>query len=211
MKQTAAGFRQMKETSVLQKKLTMMVLLTGLMVPAFGQEDFKQDATVQITGNFTKSTTESGQKQGFSDSAGVLGSYRYFFHPNHGVEINYSYTRNSLLTSLGGVSASQRLNEHEFTAAYVYRLSLGRVTPFALAGVGATLYDPAFAAGTSMTAKPAFIYGAGADIRVTSRTFIRAQYRGQIRQSLNSGLSIVPSDDRWLHTAQPSVGFGFRF
>jgi opacity protein-like surface antigen len=201
----------MKETCVFQKQLTMMVLLTGLMVPAFGQDEFKQDATVQITGNFTKLTTDSNGKQGFSDSAGVLGSYRYFFHTNHGVEINYSYTRNSLLTSLGGVSASQRLNEHEFTAAYVYRLQFGRLTPFALAGVGATLYDPASAAGRSMTAKPAFIYGVGADLRVTNRTFIRAQYRGQVRQSLDSGVSIVPSDDRWLHTAQPSVGFGFRF
>lgn len=190
---------------------TMMVLLGGMMVPAFGQEQFKQDVTVQATGNFTKQTTDNGLTQDQSDSAGVLASYRYFFHKNHGVEFNYGYTRNNLLTSLGGVSASQQLNQHELSAAYVVRFPVKRITPFALAGAGAFLYDPTFATST-VTAKPAFIYGAGADVNVTSRFFIRAQYRGQIHQSLLSNApSVVGSDDRWMHTAQPTVGFGFHF
>lgn len=194
-----------------KKQIQIAMVLTGLMVPAFGQEEFKQDAVVQITGNFTKQSTDNGLTQDQSDSAGVLASYRYFFHKNHGVEVNYGYTRNNLLSSLGGVSASQQLNQHELSAAYVVRFPVRRITPFALAGAGAFLYDPTFATST-ITAKPAFIYGAGADVHVTNQFFIRAQYRGQIHQSLLSNApSIVGSDDRWMHTAQPTVGFGFRF
>lgn len=194
-----------------KKQIQIAMLLTGLMVPAFGQEEFKQDAVVQITGNFTKQSTDNGLTQDQSDSAGVLASYRYFFHKNHGVEFNYGYTRNNLLSSLGGISASQQLNQHELSAAYVWRLPVGRITPFALAGAGAFLYDPTFATST-ITAKPAFIYGAGADLHVTNQFFIRAQYRGQVHQSLLSNVpTIVGSDDRWMHTAQPTVGFGFRF
>jgi opacity protein-like surface antigen len=196
-----------------KKQLTMMVLLTGMMVPAFAQEAFKQDAVVQVTGNFTKQSTDnnSGLTQDQSNSAGVLASYRYFFQKNSGVEFNYGFTRNNFLTSLGGVSGSQQLNSHELSAAYVYRFPVGRITPFALAGAGAFLYDPTFATST-VTAKPAFIYGAGADLHVTNSFFIRAQYRGQIHQSLLSVPTIDGgNDDRWLHTAQPTVGFGFRF
>jgi opacity protein-like surface antigen len=194
-----------------KKQIQMMVLLTGVMaVPTFAQEEFKQDAVVQATGNFTKQSTDQGLTQDQSDSAGVLASYRYFFHKNHGVEFNYGYTRNNLLSSLGGISASQRLNQHELSAAYVVRFPVRRITPFALGGAGAFLYDPAFATST-VTAKPAFIYGAGADLHVTNNFFVRAQYRGQVHQSLLSGPGIVTSDERWLHTAQPTVGFGFRF
>jgi opacity protein-like surface antigen len=180
------------------------------MVPAFGQEEFKQDAVVQITGNFTKQSTDNSLTQDQSNSAGVLASYRYFFHKNHGVEVNYGYTRNNLLTSLGGISASQQLNQHELSAAYVVRFPVRRITPFALAGAGAFLYDPTFAS-SMLTARPGFIYGAGADVHVTNNFFIRAQYRGQFHQSLLSNPSILGGDDRWLHTAQPTVGFGFRF
>lgn len=193
-----------------KKQLQIAMVLTGLMVPAFGQEEYKQDAAVQITGNFTKETTEGGLTQGQSDSAGVLATYRYFFHKNHGVELNYGYTRNNLQFALGGVSASQRANIHETTAAYVLRFPQRRVTPFALAGAGALMFESVLA-NSQVTAKPAFIYGAGADFHVTNQFFVRAQYRGQILQQPGLGATIVAPDDRWSHNAQPSVGFGFRF
>ncbi|MEI9812706.1 MAG: porin family protein [Acidobacteriota bacterium] len=193
-----------------KKQLKMAVLLAGVMVPVFGQEEFKQDATVQITGNFTKQTDDSGTKLDQTKSAGVLASYRYFFHKNHGVELNYGYTRNSLRAQLGGVTASQQANSHELTAAYVLRFPMRRVTPFALAGAGALLFDPTLGA-SSVSAQPAFVYGAGADLHVTNKFFVRAQYRGQIHRTSALGPAIVTADDRWLHNAQPTIGFGFRF
>jgi hypothetical protein len=49
----------------------------------------------------------------------------------------------------------------------VFRLPLRNVTPFALAGVGALIFYPSDFAGASTQTRAAFVYGAGADIRLS--------------------------------------------
>lgn len=189
-----------------KKQIWLGVLLAGA---AFAQDYSKQDVAVQITGNYSKETVEGGVTQKTTDSAGFLGTYRYYFSKHHGVEGNYGYTRNTQQFSLGGITAGIRANTHELSAAYVLRFPTRRVTPFALAGVGALLFDQAN--GADMEGRASFVYGGGLDFHATDHFFIRAQYRGQVYNSLATGPAIVVGNERITHLAQPSVGFGFRF
>jgi opacity protein-like surface antigen len=197
---------------MLKRQLWTIALMGSVLgaLPAFGQTEYRQDATAQITGNYTRQTTENGLRLDTTDSAGFLGTYRYFFGRNHGVEGNYGYTRNTQQAQFGSATGAVQANTHEVSAAYVLRFPTKRVTPFALAGVGALIFDQTNSS-ADLIAKPSFVYGAGADFNVTKRFFIRAQYRGQVFNSPRLGTGIGNAPERITHLAQPSVGFGIRF
>jgi opacity protein-like surface antigen len=179
---------------------------SALTLPAFGQTDYRQDATAQVTGNYTRETTENGLRLDNSDSAGFLGTYRLFFSRHHGIEGNYGYTRNAQQAQFGATQGAIQTNTHEVSAAYVVRFPTKRVTPFALAGIGALIFDRTNNS-ADLIAKPSFVYGGGADLNITDRLFVRAQYRGQVYESPKLGIA----PERITHLAQPSVGFGVRF
>jgi outer membrane immunogenic protein len=178
---------------------------------ALAQEAGRSEVSVQALGSFVKSTTDKGVEQGATNSGGVLANYRFFFSNSHGVEVNYGYSRNSqtygLSTGLLGVKSDQ----HEITAAYVYRHALRNFTPFVEAGVGALLFDPTDLPGVSTQARAAFVYGGGADFNITRRLFARVQYRGFVYNSPTFDLVSTVGTDRITHRAEPSVGFGYRF
>src|SRR5581483_10350498 len=102
-------------------------------------------------------------------------------------------------------------HSHEISGAYVFRLPLHRVTPFALAGVSALIFDPNDFVGASSQTRAAFVYGAGADFSVTNRVFMRAEYRGFVYNSPTYDLPAFAGLDRTAHRAEPSIGFGYRF
>src|SRR5439155_17689742 len=104
-----------------------------------------------------------------------------------------------------------KANQHEVTAAYVYRHALKHFTPFAEAGVGGLIFDPTDLPGANTQARAAFVYGAGADFNISHRLFMRAQYRGLVYNSPTFDVAPINNLDRVTHRAEPSVGFGFRF
>jgi opacity protein-like surface antigen len=195
---------------MLKRQVWTITLLGSALgvLPAFGQAEYRQDVTAQITGNYSRQTTENGVRLDTTDSAGFLGTYRYFFGRNHGIEGNYGYTRNTQQGQIGNLAGAVQANTHEVSAAYVLRFPTKRVTPFALAGVGALIFDQTNSS-ADLIAKPSFVYGGGVDLNVTSRFFIRAQYRGQVFNSPQ--LEPLHAPERITHLAQPSVGFGVRF
>ena len=183
---------------------------SAIALPAFGQsEEFKSDVTVQALGSFVKDRTDNGVTHSASNSGGVLGTYRYYFGRHNGVEFNYGYTLNSQRYAIDGNLASTKAYSHEATAAYVWRLPLRRVTPFALAGAGSLIFDAKDIASDAL-ARPTFVYGGGADFDLGNRWFLRAQYRGLVYNSPILGASTVGSEIV-THRAEPSAGFGFRF
>jgi hypothetical protein len=193
------------------KGVVALVLGASVMgLPAFAQsEEYKSDVTVQALGSFVKSTTDNGVTHSATNSGGVLGTYRYYFARHSGVEFNYGYTLNTQQYALGGNVAGTKAYSHEATAAYVWRLPLGRIAPFALAGTGSLIFDPKDIGGDAL-ARPVFVYGAGADFELSTRFFLRAQYRGLVYNSPTLAVSTV-SAELLTHRAEPSVGFGFRF
>ncbi len=196
-----------------RNRLALVVLGSALAaMPSLAQEEVygKSEVSVQAFGSFVKSTTDQGVRQTATNSGGVLASYRFFFTHNQGVEVNYGYSLNTNSYALPGGDLGVRSNQHEVTAAYVYRRPMHFLTPFAEAGLGSIVFDPTGAPfGTSTQARLAFVYGAGADFNVTKRIFLRAEYRGLIYDSPTFG--VISGYDRYTHRAEPSAGVGYRF
>jgi opacity protein-like surface antigen len=189
------------------------IVLGGALaaLPTFSQESGRSEATVQAFGSFVKSTTNNGVQQDATNSGGVLASYRFFFSNSHGVEVNYGYSLNTQSYGLAAGPLGVKSNQHEVTAAYVYRHALRHFTPFVEAGVGGLVFNPEEAPGASTQARAAFVYGGGADFNVTRRIFVRAEYRGLVYNSPTFDLAPALGADRVTHRAEPSIGFGYRF
>jgi outer membrane immunogenic protein len=189
------------------------IVLGGTLaaMPVFSQEVGRSEASVQAFGSFVKTTTDNGIQQGATNSGGVLASYRYFFSNNHGVEVNYGYSLNTQTYGLAAGPLGVKSNQHEVTAAYVYRHALRGFTPFVEAGVGGLVFNPTDAPLASTQARAAFVYGGGADFNLTHRIFLRAEYRGLVYNSPTFDLGPALGTDRATHRAEPSIGFGYRF
>ncbi len=186
-----------------------VIVATLISTSAFAQEEatYKNDVAVQAFGSFVKGTTQNGVEQSASNSGGVLASYRFFFNRNNGVELNYGYSLNTQSYSGQGVASYS----HEGSAAYVFRLPQRHWSPFVLAGAGGLAFDPNNFAGASAQGRAAFVYGAGADFKLSQRVFVRAEYRGLVYNSPTFGLSGLNGLDRVAHRAEPSIGFGYSF
>jgi opacity protein-like surface antigen len=191
--------------------LTVLIGAGLATLPAFAQEAGRSEVSVQAFGSFVKNTTQDGVQQSATDSGGVLANYRFFFSKSHGVEVNYGYSLNTQSYGLATGSLGVKSNQHEVTAAYVYRHALRHFTPFAEAGVGGLVFDPTDAPGASTQARAAFVYGGGADFNITNRFFLRAEYRGLVYNSPTFDLAPAAGADRVTHRAEPSIGFGYRF
>jgi opacity protein-like surface antigen len=192
------------------------MLIAGVALvalPAFGQseEAERQNAAVQAFGSFVATTTQNGVDNQASNSGGVLASYRYFFSQHHGVEANYGYSLNTQKYLSGTGLTGVNTNSHEVSGAYVFRMPMRHVTPFALAGVGALVFDPKNFTGASAQTRAAFVYGAGADVDLSHHLFMRAEYRGFVYNSPTYDLPVLAGLDRATHRAEPSIGFGYRF
>jgi opacity protein-like surface antigen len=192
---------------------TWYVGIASIALPAFSQSENpeKNEVSVQKFGSFVKSTTDNGIENKATNSGGVLGSYRYFFNAHHGVEVNYGYSLNTQnYASTSGVLGVKSYS-HEISAAYVFRVPMRKFTPFVLAGAGGLIFDPKDFAGASSQARAAFVYGGGADFKLSQHVFVRAQYRGFVYNSPTYDLTGLAGADRTTHRAEPSVGFGYRF
>jgi opacity protein-like surface antigen len=201
----------------------LKILVTGLFATllfaatSIAQELPPNEVSVQGTGFFTKDSDNNGIVQHTTDSGGLLVGYRNRFSRLFGADLSYGYTRNTQL-DLTSVGASRiQSNVHQATAALLAHTP-GRVLglrPFALAGVGALTFSPinsfgGIAIGADTQAKPAFVYGGGADYDINDHFALRLEYRGLVYKRPDFGLTPLNSDAT-THTAQPSAGFVFRF
>ena len=71
--------------------------------------------------------------------------------------------------------------------------------------------SPGAVANATTQTRAAFIYGGGADFNITSRLYLRAEYRGFVYNSPTYDLAGLSGVDRTTHRAEPSVGFGYRW
>jgi len=190
-----------------------MILLGGVLtaLPSLAQETSRQEVSVQAFGSFVTGTTQNGVDQTATHSGGVLANYRFFFTNHHGVEVNYGYSRNTQNYGLAEGPVGVKSDQHEVSAAYVYRHPLRKFTPFVEAGVAGLVFDPRDTPGASTQTRVAFVYGGGADFSITHRVFLRAEYRGFVYNSPTFDYAQTSGTDRVTHRAEPSIGFGYRF
>jgi len=150
----------------------VMAAMAAISLPAFSQEEglYRNEVTVQAFGSFLKSTDSNGVEQSATNSGGVLGSYRFFFNNNNGVEVDYGYSLNTQNYSFATGSIGVPSYSHEISAAYVFRHPLKRWTPFVLAGTGALLFDAHDTPGVGSQARATLVYGGGPNHRSDSAT-----------------------------------------
>jgi opacity protein-like surface antigen len=196
-------------------KMSFAAVLTGSLLvclPAFSQsEGERSEVSAQFFGAFVHSTNQNGVRESNSDGGGVLATYRFFFSKHSGVEANYGYSRSSARYSfLSGVSGVEA-NQHEWSGAYVFRLPMGRITPFVEAGVGGLTFAPTNSPFASTQTRAAFVYGGGADLNLTHGVFVRAQYRGFVYNSPTFNVPANLGNDRVTYLSEPSIGLGLRF
>ena len=200
-------------------KLLVAGLFATLLfaVISVAQELPRNEVSVQGVGVFTRDSDKNGITQNTTDSGGLLVSYRNRFNSWLGADLSYGYTRNTQqnLTPVGSFNVQS--NVHQTTGALLVTAP-GRIIgfkPFALAGAGALTFDPTnklggFVLGADRQAKPAFVYGGGADFGINDHLALRLEYRGLVYQRPDFGLPLLDSNAT-THTAQPSAGFVIRF
>ena len=147
--------------------LTLFAAAVIVGVPAYSQEDYRSEVTVQGMGSFTKETTQSGIKQDATNTGGVLAGYRFYFTKHLGAEVNYGYTLNTQKYRLSSGTTGIKSYSHETTGALVYRVPFKKFDVFALAGAGAIVFNPKDLRGIDYQARAAFVYGGGADYNLT--------------------------------------------
>lgn len=193
---------------------TLLVGFISMAVPAFSQREMEtsgHEVSAQAFGSFVTSTTQNGIENKATHSGGVLGSYRYWFSRNSGIEANYGYAFNTQSYGLTPGAIGVKTYSHEVSGSYVYRYPLRKFTPFALAGAGALIFDPKDFTGAKTQSRAAFIYGAGVDYNLLRNVFLRAEYRGLVYKSPTYDLPALSGVDRVTHRAVPSIGIGYRF
>jgi outer membrane immunogenic protein len=197
------------------KSFAALLMGTALIsLPAFSQEgppENRSEAAVSFFGAFLKTTDQNGVQQSSSNSGGVLAGYRFFFTPHQGVEVNYGYSRNTVSYNFGAGPLGTSANQHEITGAYTLRFPMRRITPFVQAGFGGLIFSPRDLPGVDTQGRVAFLYGGGADLNLTRRLFVRAQYRGLVFNSPTFNILDNLGADRTTHQAEPTIGLGFRF
>lgn len=192
--------------------IPLVSLLVCLPVFARTGEQGRSEVSGQFFGTFVHGNDSNGIRRNNSDSGGILATYRFFFSKHHGVEANYSYSRSTTTYNLASGQSGVQADQHEWSGAYVFRIPMKRFTPFLEAGVGGLTFAPTDASpGASNQTRAAFVYGGGADINLTHRLFVRAQYRGFVYNSPTFKVAANLGADRTSHLAEPSVGFGVRF
>jgi outer membrane immunogenic protein len=197
-----------------RKWIAAFTMVLTLTLAATAQE-YRSEVSVRGTGFFTKDSDGRGIHQQATKTGGVLAGYRYNINRWLAVEANYGYDRNTQLYS-GSVPGRVQANVHQITGAAVVKLpSFAKLQPFVLAGGGGLVFDPTGNSGGTFTGatretKGAFLYGVGADYRLTHHLALRAEYRGFVYKAPSFNVASLDTD-KFTHVAQPSAGIVFRF
>src|SRR5215475_5287946 len=176
-------------------------------------QESRADVAIGGTAVFTKDSSGNGIDQAVTNSGGILGSFRFRVRRHDTIELNYGYTRDSQIytSSSAFTFQEQQANVHELTAAYVYQFNRKqKLSPFVLGGGGLLLFRPITTSTHSLVdpqndTEGTFLFGLGANYRLTDALGIRVQFRGLIYRAPDFGVSTA-STGAWALTGEPSVG-----
>jgi opacity protein-like surface antigen len=217
------------------KPILVVAVLLLLCACAFCQQ---QPSRHEVSGGATYSFTTSSTFQGPititenpqavlkpSSAAGFLGSYQYHLTPRHGLQVNYGWFRNTqayqvnnTLTGLPLPSASVTASVQELTGAYVFHVKkIWLFNPFLEGGAGVLFFGPKTSSdvtvGLSSEQKAVYLYGGGADVKISPKVSVRAQYRGLLYWPPDFNVFALAGfgSGSIAHVRQPMVGVVYRF
>jgi len=181
------------------------------------------DVALSVYGTFTGTTNYNGglEHQKAVDTLGGMFELRHISSPLIGYEGTYSFNRaNQEYWYTGGVPAgfppgifvnALSANAHQITGDWVFSAHAGNFRPFALAGAGLRLNEPA--SGQSQTksaSEPVYVYGFGVDWKIVPHFGLRLQYRGNLYKAPAISTAFG-SNGSLMHTAEPTIGAYIKF
>ena len=178
------------------------------VLPATTTGTITTDTPTPLTGeSLTDQSTRSG---------GWQASYSYQFNKWTGAEVGYGQFQftQDYLSDVG--TSSVQSNLRQGTADFVFHVPpiLSRIHPYAVIGVGALRFVPTDnennIAEVSSQTRSALVLGGGADVDISKRVGIRADYRGFRYKEADFELPELTTDMQ-TRMGQPSVGVYFRF
>lgn len=148
---------------------------------------------------------------------GLYLGYRYLLTPNGAVEANYSYSHyTSKFTANAGGTFNARVYTglQEATAAYVRTFPFKKFNPFIEGGGGILFFTPigpkTTTYDTEQTEEPTVLFGGGIAYQLSPSWDLRVQYRGQIFNTPDYGISRYNTGRRYI-MSQPAIGFAYHF
>lgn len=201
------------------KKIVLLGALLVSAVSAGHAQESRQDVSVSgfgfvapdVYGNVVvpMSTTVT---------AGVLGSYRYLVTPRSGLELNYSFSQNSIKYNAPAVALpNNRVHSknQEFTAAYVYSRNYKRYNPFLEAGVGGMFFTPILDQSTTQLSTKSNtsvggLFGGGVAYELSPSFDLRLEYRGFVTKTPSFGITQFQTN-RYYVISTPAIGVAYHF
>src|SRR5262249_15965887 len=132
---------------MLRLKLLVGGLFAALLLAsmAMAQElNRRNEVSAQGIGFFTKDSDKNGFTKETRDSGGVLASYRFHINRWIAADGSYGYTRSTQQNRASAGAFDIQSDVHQVTGALVITSprKFAGLSPFALAGAGALLFDP---------------------------------------------------------------------
>lgn len=204
-------------------RIQSIVLLSAMMLfalPTLAQDTVgRSEVSVNFTGNFQSQATGLSVTDTPTYSGGFLANYRYHVNDWAGFEFNYAYTRfsqNYSPVASTVISSTTQANANEFSLAFVSTLGVrksARIRPFVEAGTGALLLSPV-AKGSTVSGfgddRGAFVFGGGADFRLTPMVSFRLGYRDLIYKAADFGIP-TQLTNAVTNMSEPYVGLVLHF
>ncbi len=218
----AGGVRTAVLTAALVASASLAITAMADAQAKAAKDISQTDVSASLYGAFSGTTTGDGIQQSPSNAAGAMIAVRRIENPLVGYEGTYSVNRaNQVYTQMVCPVAGPILgcgppipvsaDAHEVTGDWVVSLKFANLRPFALAGVGLVLNQPAGGqANTHSSTKGVFDYGLGLDWGLAPHIGLRLQYRGNVYRAPDL-TSVIGSSTAFLHTAEPMAGVYVRF
>lgn len=171
--------------------------------------------------------------QGTSSSAGILGAIRQSFRPWLGYSVNFGYSRFSeeysqgtyfvpdpnLFPTENPTSSFSRgsigTSMYELTGSYLtHGLRVGHVDWFSQFGGGVLSFLPTKNPSVlSVQFRPAMVFGAGMNYKLSKQWALRAEYRGLFYKNpdFRGANGEVPAVKLYTITSEPTISIVYRF
>ena len=187
------------------------------------EEGARQDINLSFMGVIQPYVSQSSApfvKQKSTLGAGLYLGYRYLLTPNNAVEANYSYSHftNKFSSTYQAANARVYTGMQEATVAYVRSFDFKRFNPFLEGGGGILFFTPigdkTTALDTEYTHELTILFGGGIAYELSPSWDLRVQYRGQIFNTTNFGLTHPGNNfniGRRYVVSEPAIGFAYHF
>lgn len=202
---------------MLRKLLLLGSIVLCQTLTATAQEE-RSEISLQGTGLFTKNTSGNGTGYSATGAGGFLSTYHFHLNKWYVIEGAYGLSLNVQKFLFSSTQYRIQSRMHQATGSLVINMPSrpsSRVNPYILAGGGVLMFVPTGTqfntlSGAQSQAKFSVVYGAGFNYPIRHRISFRVEYRGLLYATPDFGFGAL-STKSITHTAQPSVGVGFRF